>query len=363
MSLSDLLADWKNSLIAHPRFQAFAMANPLMRPIANRKAAESFDLVAGFVYSQILVAAVETGLLDMIRSGPVSVEAYCVHSRLPPDGATRLLLSASSLGLVRRRRDGLFGLGEMGAALLANPSVFAMIRHHRVLYADLHDLAGLLAGRSSETGLARFWAYGPEAGAGGAGAYSELMAETQSLIAEEIIRVARLGRYRSLMDVGGGLGAFISRAGARHARLSLHLVDLPAVAELAARRLAGSHDPGRLQISGVDFLSEPLPGGADVVTLIRILHDHDDAPAMQILRNIREALPPEGRLILAEPMAGERGAVRMGEAYFGMYLWAMGRGRPRHLDEICQMLRAAGFARVRRLKTRAPLLISAIEAG
>ena len=41
------------------------------------------------------------------------------------------------------------------------------------------------------------------------------------------------------------------------------------------------------------------------------------------------ALPADGTLLLAEPMAGSRGAEPVGDAYFGFYLLAMGSGRPR----------------------------------
>ncbi len=363
MSLADRIAAWKNGLIAHPRFQDFAMGNPFTRPVANRKAAESFDLVAGFVYSQILVAAVETDLLGQVSAGPVSVGAFSERAAMAPAGAERLLRASASVGLLRHRQDGRYGLGEVGAALLANPSVFAMIRHHKVLYSDLSDVTALLRNRTEDTALGQFWAYGLQAGEAAADTYSELMAQTQSLVADEVLRVARLGRSRLLMDVGGGAGMFLQRAGARHQHLGLRLVDLPAVASLAGRRLARAGLDGRLSIIGMDFLAEPLPGGADVATLLRILHDHDDEPALHILRNIRQALDRGGRLVLAEPMAGEPGARRMGEGYFGMYLWAMGRGRPRHRGEIADMLRQAGFTRIRHLRTRSPLLVSAIEAA
>ena len=91
---------------------------------------------------------------------------------------------------------------------------------------------------------------------------------------------------------------------------------------------------------------------------MRILHDHDDGPALEILRNIRAALEPGGTLLIAEPMAGTPGAEPMGDAYFGFYLWAMGQGRPRTAKEIRSMLRDAGFARIRRIATRQPLIAS-----
>ena len=95
--------------------------------------------------------------------------------------------------------------------------------------------------------------------------------------------------------------------------------------------------------------------GADIASLVRVVHDHDDASAMTLLRAVRAALPPGGTLLLAEPMAGTRGAEAMGDAYFGFYLLAMGRGRPRSTHELTEMLQAAGFEAVRKLPTRLPL--------
>lgn len=362
MSLSDRLAAWKNRLIANPAFQAFAVSNPITRPVANRKAAASFDLVAGFVYSQILAASVETGLLRLAAGAPVTAEKFSLSSGLGVEGAQRLLLSATALQLLRRRADGQFALGEMGAALLGNPSVFSMIRHHQVLYRDLEKITQRLQARSPDTELGRFWAYDSNAARAEAGAYSELMAETQALVADEVLRVGALGASRCLMDVGGGVGAFLERAGARYPHLSLRLADLPQVTRHAEQRINALPLAGRVELFALDFLSDPLPKGADLISLIRVLHDHDDEPALRLLRAIRTALPASGRLLLAEPMADAPGAARMGEAYFGMYLWTMGRGRPRRFDEISKMLRLAGFKKIVRKPTRAPLLISVLEA-
>jgi demethylspheroidene O-methyltransferase len=54
-------------------------------------------------------------------------------------------------------------------------------------------------------------------------------------------------------------------------------------------------------------------------------------------------------------MAGVAGAEPIGDAYFGFYLLAMGRGRARTPVELEALLRAAGFDRVERVPTRQPL--------
>ena len=138
--------------------------------------------------------------------------------------------------------------------------------------------------------------------------------------------------------------------------------DLPAVAERARARFAAAGLAPRADAVGGDFLSAPLPRGADVISLVRVIHDHDDPAASAILRAVRAALPPDGTLLLAEPMSGTPGAEPIGDAYFGFYLLAMGRGRARTPAELAALLEAAGFDRIRRLRTRTPLLVSLMVA-
>ncbi len=148
---------WRDRLLASARFQRLAVAFPPTRPIARRRARALFDVVAGFVYAQVLFACVRLHLFDILASGPQTVPVLAARLALPEDGAQRLLEAAASLRLARRRRDGRFGLGDLGAAMLGNPGIAAMVEHHAMLYADLADPVALLRGeaagrRSAPTG-------------------------------------------------------------------------------------------------------------------------------------------------------------------------------------------------------------------
>ena len=76
----------------------------------------------------------------------------------------------------------------------------------------------------------------------------------------------------------------------------------------------------------------------------------------------RQALPPGGVLLVAEPLAETPGAEPMGHAYFGLYFLAMGSGRPRSFAVYRDLLAEAGFTRVRQRRTAIPLQCSLIEA-
>ncbi len=330
------------------------------------RARELFDLCAGFVYAQILAACVELKLFELLADGPLAATVIAERLGLPLDGAVRLLDGAVALRLMARRGER-YGLGRLGAAMVGNEAVAAMVSHHAMFYADLSDPVALLRGEVRDTKLSAYWAYAraaapADAGADQVGGYSALMAASQTLVSGEILDAYAVRRHRCLMDVGGGDGRFLQAAAARAPGLELMLFDLPAVAQRAEARFAAAGLGARARAVGGSFLSDPLPIGADVISLVRVVHDHDDDSVRHLLRAVWEALPAGGTLLLAEPMAETPGAERMGDAYFGFYLLAMGSGRPRSVAVLTAMLREAGFTAVRPVATHTPMLTGLLVA-
>jgi demethylspheroidene O-methyltransferase len=366
-SILDSWRSFRDRLLASARFQRWAAGFPLTRPIAQKRTRALFDLCAGFVYTQVLTSCVRLNLFEILAERPQSLDALALRLHLSPDVVERLLLAAISLELVERRGEGRFGLGALGAAMIGNPAVAKMVEHHALLYRDLTDPVALLRGDHPPTELARYWGYaGTESPTtlsdSQVASYSGLMSASQPFVAEDVLDAYRLGRHRCVMDVGGGEGTFLRAVGTRLPDIRLMLFDLPAVAARAQQFFARDGLSARASATGGDFFQDPLPVGADLVTLLRVVHDHDDARVLTLLTAVRRVLPPDGALLLAEPMAGTPGAEPMADAYFGFYLLAMGRGRARTAEELTALLTRSGFDRVQLLPARRPLLTRLILA-
>jgi len=358
--------DARNRLIGSRGFRELAAKIPLIQYFADKSSRELFSLATGFVHSQVLHALVTGGVVEALEAGPRSLDELAAVMRADPGRAARLLEAAAALRLLERAGNERYALGPLGAALCDNPGLTALIAHHGALYRDLEDPLALAADPGRPTELGRLWTYAGGAGgdreAGDAEAYTSLMGQSQRLLATLILDAWPLDRYARVMDVGGGDGSFLLEAAWRHQGLDLTLVDLPPVCELAARRLAGPRAGRRIAIRALDAFRGPLPGGHDAITLVRVLHDHDDAPAAELLAACRAALPPGGELVIAEPMADAPRAGPLIDAYFNAYLLAMGSGRPRRSDEYRRLLACVGFGRVRRRQTRLPLLATVLVA-
>lgn len=349
-------------VVASRGFQKWAARFPLTRGVTRREGEAMFDLVAGFVHTQCLTALVEFGTLEILLDGPQTARRLSGSAKVPVERMTVLLDAGVALGLLRSKDD-TYWLSRRGAALTGVPGLSDMIRHHSVLYRDLGEPAAFFRGETDPE-LAQFWPYVFGAGAAEdpetAARYSWLMRETQALVADETLAAVNLGRHRCLMDVGGGTGAFLCAALTANPRLKGTLFDLPQVVAHASEGFARTDLAGRVRIVPGSFRDEALPSGADVISLVRVLYDHGDETAEQLLSSVFNALPPGGTLLVSEPMTGGKRPTRAGNAYFAIYTMAMQTGRTRSPGQISDAMSRAGFVDIRRHPTSRPFVTSVV---
>ncbi|MEM8773948.1 MAG: methyltransferase [Pseudomonadota bacterium] len=359
-------AGWFTRLIARPGFQNFASSIPFGRRIAKRDGADIFDILQGFVSTQVLFALVDLKILPALLDGPRTPEALAFVHSIPADRMVQLLQAGAALGLLKKRRDGRFALARKGAAILGVPGLSDMISHNKAFYADMADPVAVMRG-DEETHLQRFWPYvfgvGGEIGADVAEKYSNLMAESQVLVARDTLQMLPIKGEATVLDVGGGSGVFLSEVLRRNARAKGVLFDLPEVMPSAEKRVRELGLENRIELHGGNFQRDGLPTGADTICLIRVLYDHSDETVAALLETVYDALPRGGRLIVSEPMAGGAQPERSGDIYFAFYTMAMGTGRARSAPRIAEMCRAAGFEDLRIKTPLRPYITSALDCA
>ncbi|MDJ0639031.1 MAG: methyltransferase [Paracoccaceae bacterium] len=359
------LGGWLNRQIARPEFQAFASKVPIVRNLARRDGAELFDIVQGFVRSQVLYALVSLKVPERLMDGPLAPDALALATGINADRMQILLQGGAGIGVLKRKRNGRFALTRKGAALVGVPGLRQMILHHGAFYRDMEDPVALLKGES-ETELAGFWPY--VFGATGevdpvvTRTYSDLMAESQGLVARDTLATISLDDVRHLADIGGGSGAFLIEVARAYPDIDLTLFDLPAVMPSAQERIASAGLTNRIACQGGSFREDALPSGVDAISLVRVLYDHDDESVLALLQKVLAALPPGGRLVISEPMSGGAAPDPITDVYFAFYTLAMRTGRTRSAEDIASLCTHAGFAKVEALKPRRSYVTSVVTA-
>lgn len=255
----------------------------------------------------LLQTARDLGLLERLDAGPVNLRDLAEATHTRPLRLYKFLDGLESLGLVVRRQasDDLLAAEYVSAEPLT-PAVEAVLGEQsierdrdRYPWREIHGRLGeVLAGDLD----ARF-AWPPETEEDVRGFERSMAAGCGPIL--EALAAARgevFGPRTRWLDVGGGDGTVAETLLRADPRLTCDVFNLPAVAPLVEERARAAGLADRLGFVGGDFLAGPLPGGYDVLTFARVLHDWPADVARALLEKAKSALPPGGRIAVCEEL-------------------------------------------------------------
>jgi hypothetical protein len=162
-----------------------------------------------------------------------------------------------------------------------------------------------------------------------------------------------------IADIGGGNGAMLRQILTRFSEARGLVFDrADVIRAIQPDELMG----GRIAAAEGSFF-EGVPAGADLYTLVRVLHDWRDEDCVTILRACRAAMKPEALLLIGEQILDPDPANGQPIGYLSdMQMMAMfGSARERTENDFRALLAGAGFALRRVISTRSTVVV--IEAA
>jgi hypothetical protein len=184
--------------------------------------------------------------------------------------------------------------------------------------------------------------------------FNAAMTELSDFSRESVLAAYDFSRFRTLVDVGGGHGSLLAGILRGTPATQGVLFDLPSVTAGAPQVLRAHGVEQRCRIESGSFF-DAVPAGADGYLLKNIVHDWEPAKALAILRNIRDAIDPGGRLLLIELVIPERDAPHPGKLV-DLEMLMIG-GRERTLREYREFLPHAGFEVTGAVRTVSPVWV------
>jgi O-methyltransferase/methyltransferase family protein len=297
-------------------------------------------LVNGYQVTQAIHVAAALGIADLLRDGPRASDdlARATDSHAP--SLHRVLRALAAVGVLHEEADGRFGLTEIGACLRSDAeepvggwAVFVGQPYHFQAWAGL--LHGVRTGESPFRSVhgTDAWSYRaahPQEGA----IFNAAMTDVMRRANGHLLAAYDFGRFATVVDVGGGRGAFLRAVLDANPAMRGTLFDQPQV-------VAGAERHDRCQVVGGSFFDE-VPAGADAYLLKAVLHDWEDDDSLRILGRCRAAIPGHGALLVVERDLGgpnEHADAKLSD--LNMLVGPGGRERTR--DEFARLFAAGGF--------------------
>jgi hypothetical protein len=303
------------------------------------------SLITCYIVTQAVAVVAELGIADLLVAGPRSVGEMAEDSGADPDALYRVLRALASFDVFdehERRRFTLTPIGEllrsdMGGSFRAHSLMSAGVQY-RVFESILHSV------RTGEPAFDHV--YGKH--------HFEWLAEEpmeadlfdRAMAGNAASRVPILLGYdwssvSTVVDVGGGNGAFLTALLTQCPHLRGTLFDLPYTLDRAQDQFAAAGLSDRTEAVAGDFF-DGVPPGADRYVLSAILHDCNDEEAARILRSCRRSIPAHGRLLVLELVAPEE-SLPHPAWLIDLIMLVMNGGRERTAGQWRELLAAGGF--------------------
>jgi len=316
------------------------------------------QIIIGFWMSRAVSVIAKLGIPDLLKDGAKTADEIAATTNMNAPSLYRILRALVSVGVLRREDGGRFGLTPLSETLVTGAPgslrwfvVSELGQEHYPAWGNLmHSVKTGEIAFDSLYGM-NIWQYF-EKNPADAAVFNDSMSGTSAAVNEAITSLYDFSNFKTLVDVGGGHGGLITGILKKHPQLKGILFDAPEVIEGARGKIDAAGIGDRCETVRGNFF-ESVPPGGDAYIMKWIIHDWDDDRSIQILKNCREHMSADSKLILVDCVVPENDAPDFSK-FFDLNMLVMTGGKERTESEFRDLLQAAGFRLLRVIPTDLP---------
>ncbi|MFI6042509.1 methyltransferase [Nocardia sp. NPDC051321] len=319
------------------------MANA--RRLNLARVAELTEL-ADFIVPFAIRIACEFRLADHLSDGPQSVADLARATGTDESALYRILRALACKGIFTEQHPGKFGMTPLSEVLRSDHPA-SLVGAYPFLPAEIAAWSRLdHCVRTGEAAFPlvhgeRYWDY-LRTHSDFRARVDEVSRSASRLHARTVLSLFPWSEVATVVDVGGGDGAFLAGLLARFPHLRGVLLDLPEVVSRAAELFSAAGIGERAEVVAGDFFDR-VPAAADLYILKTVLPGWDDNAAGLILGKVRDAMREDSELLVLEAILPEGDTFDVAKLFDVQTLVSTGT-RHRTRMELERLLGARGLA-------------------
>ncbi|TYB67261.1 hydroxyneurosporene methyltransferase [Nonomuraea sp. PA05] len=294
-----------------------------------------------------LLTMAELNVADHLAHGPLNTADLAERCGAHAPSLRRVLRELAGMGVVTAAGPDAYDLTEKGTALRSDVpdsvrSSIRMLGEESFWYA-----MGMLPATVREGSSAFIKRYGliydhlaghPDVSR----MFDDYMTARAIPFTEGLAKRYTFPATATMVDVAGGKGHILATVLHANPQMRGVLFDLEYVTGHARQTLAAEGLADRVRVVSGDMFAE-VPAGGDVYLLASVLHNWDDDDAVRVLRNVREAMNHDGRVLILEVVLPDSEEPHLGKDIDMRMLAIFNGGTERSREEYAAVLDHAGL--------------------
>lgn len=305
------------------------------------------EFAAAFQKSRILLTGFELDLFTNIDESGISASQISRKLNLDEHACERLLNALTSLGFLSKQ-DNLFFNTPDSFAYLSKKSADYLggLGHTNHLWNTWSNLTNVV-----KTGVAAHRSDINDRGDDWLSSFISAMHDRATKQAPQQLAGIDLSGVKSLLDVGGGSGAYSMEFIRRKPEMKATVFDLPNVVPITQKFIRQNDFDAQITTHTGDYTTDELPAGFDLVFLSAIIHSNSLEVNQDLLHKCFRALNPNGKIVIQDwIMNTDRTQPASGAIFAINMLVGTEAGDCFTEPEVSEMLRAAGFSHINRIE-------------
>ncbi len=173
--------------------------------------------------------------------------------------------------------------------------------------------------------------------------------------APHVVAAVGAGDIQSMLDLGGGSGAYAIAFARANPQLRAQILDVEEVLPLTQQYIRQAGLDGRVTTRAGDMLTGKLGTGYDLILISAICHMFSPEENQRLFARAGQSLAPKGRLVIQDfILEADKTSPRFAALFSLNMLVGTRAGSDYSEPEYAQWLRGAGFAEVLRVRLPGP---------